>query len=174
MTRAQKWIVGTLGTLVALAACSKGATELYERWKDQRRQALLAKAREQLKAGAESLPILSELMSSAEGDGDQAVTGDDSASEEMDDATLRRLAMDAELGIRTPQYNDELLEIARAEAARWHIGDPTAQTPTLAGTATWFNLGPAAARSEYNGTYYKAVDSGRVNKIRFDPRNPAT
>ena len=43
---------------------------------------------------------------------------------------------------------------------------------TTPGTRTWSNLGPLAARSQFNGTYYKAMDSGRPTAIVMDPSNP--
>ena len=45
-------------------------------------------------------------------------------------------------------------------------------TPTT--TLQWSQLGPQSALSEWNGSYYDGLDSGRVATIRTDPTNPAT
>src|SRR5205807_2167547 len=56
-------------------------------------------------------------------------------------------------------------------AQKWGPGGP-APTGTTAGTRAWSTLGPAAARSEWNGTYYSGDDTGRPTAIRVDPATP--
>jgi hypothetical protein len=50
-------------------------------------------------------------------------------------------------------------------------GEPS---PTPVSTLRWIPLGPQSALSEWNGSYYDGLDSGRVASIRIDPTNPAT
>ena len=105
--------------------------------------------------------------------------------EEKDDAALRRLANQAEVGPRTPEYHQQLVRIAAAESRKWNslgtdasarpaAGDGSAISPTPMGTATWSSLGPGTARSSYNGTYYRSIDTGRITKIRVKPNNAKT
>jgi hypothetical protein len=97
------------------------------------------------------------------------------AEREQDDPEIRRLVLQAELGARTSQSQAELLKIAAQERARWSNFDPAATGGSVSpGTRTWFSLGPQAARSEFNGTYYKALDSGRPNTIAVHPTKPNT
>src|SRR6185295_452300 len=69
-----------------------------------------------------------------------------------------------------------LLDVVAQERARW--ADPAfaaqaaALGATVPGTRSWTNLGPLAARNEFNGTYYKAMDSGRPTAIAVHPDNP--
>src|SRR6266850_2393930 len=66
-------------------------------------------------------------------------------------------------------------EIAAAERAKWSNFDPAAAGGSVnPGTRTWLSLGPQAARSEFNGSYYKAMDSGRPNTIAVHPTKPNT
>ncbi|HEU4728626.1 MAG TPA: hypothetical protein VFT22_12070 [Kofleriaceae bacterium] len=51
------------------------------------------------------------------------------------------------------------------------IGGPS---PTPTTSLQWLRLGPQSALSEWNGSYYDGLDSGRVATIRTDPTNPAT
>jgi len=166
MTRAQKWSLGTLVSLAVLAACGKGGVSLYERWKDQQRQEALATAREALKTSPDAFPIVDSLMDPSSVPEETEPEAENEMGE-MDDAALRQLAMQAELGERSPEFSQNLLRLARQEQQRWSRF--SLLTPT--GTALWTNLGPMAARRQYNGTYYQATDAGRVNDIAVDPRN---
>ena len=47
-------------------------------------------------------------------------------------------------------------------------------SPTPATNLQWIRLGPQSALSEWNGSYYDGLDSGRVATIRTDPANPRT
>jgi hypothetical protein len=57
---------------------------------------------------------------------------------------------------------------ARRLAARGTLA-PTAST-----SLKWSQLGPQSALSEWNGSFYDGLDSGRVATVRADPSNPAT
>ncbi|HEV7557414.1 MAG TPA: hypothetical protein VGO00_18230 [Kofleriaceae bacterium] len=52
--------------------------------------------------------------------------------------------------------------------------DTNAPSPTPTTTLQWLQLGPQSALSEWNGSYYDGLDSGRVATVRADPTNPAT
>lgn len=54
------------------------------------------------------------------------------------------------------------------------LADAGGPSPTPTTTLQWSQLGPQAALSEWNGSYYDGLDSGRVATIRTDPSNPAT
>ncbi|MGE5048112.1 MAG: hypothetical protein ACM3PC_06065, partial [Deltaproteobacteria bacterium] len=99
------------------------------------------------------------------------VAAEQPAEEDSDDAEIRRLVMAAEIGPRTPDAQKYLINLAAQERAKWADAAlaPSASTP---GTRAWENLGPLAARSEFNGTYYKAMDSGRPTAIAVHPGNP--
>jgi len=117
------------------------------------------------------------------GDGPFALTGApdrDPEGEIEDDARLRRLAREAWDGPRGPEFQRELLEIARAEAARWSEsmpriprgdGELTANATAPINGQSWVNLGPTDALFQYNGSLYTANDSGRPRFIRVDPRS---
>src|SRR5678815_5702446 len=49
-----------------------------------------------------------------------------------------------------------------------------AAAPTPTTSLQWVPLGPASALSEWNGSYYDGMDSGRVATIRVDPTKPAS
>jgi len=51
------------------------------------------------------------------------------------------------------------------------VGGPS---PTPTTSLQWRPLGPQSALSEWNGSYYEGLDSGRVATIRADPGNPKT
>src|SRR5262245_30235021 len=49
------------------------------------------------------------------------------------------------------------------------VGGPS---PTPTTTLQWRPIGPQSALSEWNGSYYDGLDSGRVATVRADPQNP--
>src|SRR5207248_10632803 len=119
--------------------------------------------------GADGLPMLAGLLNDPNADS-AALEADE------DDAEIRRLVLQAEIGQRTTESQAMLLQIAASERAKWSNADAPAIGGSAAGPGTriWFNLGPQAARSEFNGTYYKAMDSGRPNTIAVHPTKPNT
>ncbi|HEX8108056.1 MAG TPA: hypothetical protein VF516_10040 [Kofleriaceae bacterium] len=64
-------------------------------------------------------------------------------------------------------------EASYSTAAR-QITDAGGPSPTPTTPLQWVQLGPQSALSEWNGSYYDGLDSGRVATIRTDPQNPAT
>src|SRR5262249_57198627 len=88
-----------------------------------------------------------------------------------DSAVVRSLVMAAELGPRPAEAMQRLVSEAAQERARWANAPANAGGPSP-GTRSWQNIGPLAARSQFNGTYYKALDSGRPTAIVLDPSNP--
>src|SRR5439155_1269224 len=64
-------------------------------------------------------------------------------------------------------------EAAYKTSAR-KLTEAGAAAPTPATSLQWIPLGPQSALSEWNGSEYDGMDSGRVATIRLDPTNPAT
>lgn len=143
-------------------------------WREARRQALIARASDAVKAGADAIDW--SLLR------DPDETPSTKRKDERDDARLRHLALAAEYGNRTPRFQAELARIAQDELGKWSgqgaarsaaardaipstVAVPASSSP---GTRTWQNLGPASARFEYNGSYYTANDSGRPTAIAVD------
>jgi hypothetical protein len=186
MSQKKKWMFLGVTTAAGLAACAPQAVTAYNNWKQERRNALIAKTEQALAQGMDHIPWMDSLRSEEEHEESEGVAAPEGENEEgeKDDAALRRLANQAEIGPRSPEYQHELLRIAAAEARKWNgpgagaslrgAGVASALSPTPAGTATWVNLGPATARSSYNGTYYKSIDSGRLTKIRVKPGDAKT
>lgn len=174
-------------TVAGLAACAPQVVGAYNDWKQERRKALLAKTEEALAQGLDYIPWMDDLSVEREEEDEGTVESAEREAEEMDDAAIRRLAMQAEIGPRSPEFHQQLMKIAAAEAKKWApggsgadasarpvVGDGTVLSPTPAGSAIWTNIGPGSARSSYNGTYYKSIDSGRPTKIRVKPGDPKT
>jgi photosystem II stability/assembly factor-like uncharacterized protein len=69
----------------------------------------------------------------------------------------------------TAQRQREAAYASRARQ-RAEAGAP----PTPATTLQWLQLGPQSAITEWNGSLYPGLDSGRVASVRTDPANPAT
>ena len=63
---------------------------------------------------------------------------------------------------------------ARYAASSQRLADVGGPAPTSATRLQWLQLGPQSALSEWNGSYYDGLDSGRVATIRTDPANPKT
>jgi hypothetical protein len=107
---------------------------------------------------------------------------DDDAESEADDPLVRALWLRLEHG---PISQDSMLNLLRESAlqqqrerdypaAAQRLADVGAPSPTPGTTLQWSPLGPQSALSEWNGSYYAGLDSGRVATIRADPANPAT
>ncbi|HMG53333.1 MAG TPA: sialidase family protein [Kofleriaceae bacterium] len=64
-------------------------------------------------------------------------------------------------------------EAAYTSSAK-QLSETGGPSPTPGTALQWSQLGPQAALSEWNGSYYDGLDSGRVATIRTDPGNPAT
>ena len=134
----------------------------FKAWEAAQHQAAILAAREALSSGADGVDLTA-LLADA--------TSDD--PNEADDAEIRRLAMAAEIGPRPPEAQQYLIELAAETSAIW--ADPSAAIAagaTVPGSRKWNNLGPLAARSEFNGSFFKGMDSGRVTAIAVHPSNP--
>jgi photosystem II stability/assembly factor-like uncharacterized protein len=185
MSQKKKWMIVGVTTVAGLAACAPQVVNQYNQWKQERRNALIAKTEKALAEGLDYIPWMDSLREEDEAEVD-GLPQEENEAEEKDDAALRRLANQAEIGPRSPEFHQHLLRLAASEARKWHgtglggerpsmhNGEPTAISPTPAGTATWVNLGPGSARMSYNGTYYKSIDSGRLTKIRVKPGDDKT
>ena len=64
-------------------------------------------------------------------------------------------------------------EASYAVSAR-RLAEANGPSPTPTTPLQWIQLGPQSALSEWNGSYYDGLDSGRVATIRVDPTNPHT
>lgn len=101
---------------------------------------------------------------------------------EADDPMIRALWLRLMNGPTSQESAIHLLSETTAQQAREQAYAASAQrladiggpTPTPTTSLQWIPLGPAAALSEWNGSYYEGMDSGRVSTIRIDPTNPAT
>jgi hypothetical protein len=157
------WIAPCLA-IAALIGAPRVA-RAFRQWEVAMRQAALQEARAAVAAGADGLPDLAALT-------DPAASSSDPDS--RDNAEIRSLVMAAELGPRTPETQQMLLEIAAQERVRW--ADPFAVPASVSspGTRTWRSIGPQAARTEFNSTFYKAMDSGRPTAIAIHPTQPNT
>jgi len=161
----KKWLFVAAAALAALVAIPRVAAAL-KAWEAVQRQAAIAAARAALTSGADGVDLTTLL------------TPDGAAEDpnEGDDAAIRRLALAAEIGPRPPEAQQYLIDVAAQEIARW--GDPAAVAAaaaagaTVPGTRKWTNLGPLAARTEFNGSFYRAMDSGRPTTIAVHPGNP--
>jgi hypothetical protein len=73
------------------------------------------------------------------------------------------------------QETDKQVQRERAyTTSRARVVDEGGPSPTPPTPLQWSPLGPQSALSEWNGSYYDGLDSGRVATIRVDPANPAT
>ncbi len=156
------WIAAAFGIGAVFGA--PRLARAYKLWEYTQRQAAIQAARAAATAGADGLPADAATL---------LETGaDPNDPNEADDATVRALVMAAEIGPRPPDAMQKLLQIAAQERAKWLDPSPAiaagASTP---GTRVWSNIGPLAARSQFNGTYYKGMDTGRPTAIAMDPSN---
>ena len=163
------------GAVIAMLATLAGAPRVasaYRQWKHDKRLSMIERAKKAVATGVDSIPPELAALQGDEEEVDNAIETDG-----PDDAMVRNLALQVELGPRTAAALAEQTRIAAAEVAKW--GAPGANEAAVAagasvpGTRPWYTLGPSGARSQYNGTYYKGVDSGRVTGMRFDPNNSA-
>ena len=107
---------------------------------------------------------------------------DDDDDEQEDDALVRALWLRLESGPISQQSTLSLLHETNIQQQRersygfatQHLTEIGAASPTPATTLQWSPLGPQSAVSEWNGSYYEGMDSGRVASIRVDPTNPQT
>ena len=161
--RLKRWLlIGCGSVLFALLAAPRVA-HAVKVWEEGRRQAAFSAARAAIAAGADGLPDITALLEPNDEPEDP---------DSRDSATVRALAMAAEIGPRPAEAMQRLLSEAAKERARWAAAPAAPPGTTTPGTRTWSNLGPLAARSQFNGTYYKAMDSGRPTAIVMDPTNP--
>lgn len=99
-----------------------------------------------------------------------------------DDPLVRALWQRLENGPISQQSIVHLLSETTAQQQREQSYRVAAQraaslgsaAPTPATTLQWSQLGPQSALSEWNGSFYDGLDSGRVATVRADPTNPAT
>ena len=165
MLATRKWLwIGPAAALAALVAAPRMA-RAFKQWEYAQRQDALQKARALVAAGADGVPDLSALIQP---------DGSSSDPDAPDNAEIRALATAAEIGPRTPETQQMLLQIAAQERVRWAdlFGVPAGVSSP--GTRTWRSIGPQAARTEFNGTFYKAMDSGRPTAIAVHPGSAST
>src|SRR5262249_17389058 len=98
-----------------------------------------------------------------------------------DDALIRTLWNRLEHGPSTQQSMLNLLHERAAQQQRERdyptsarrVVDEGGPSPTPTTLLQWSRIGPQSALSEWNGSYYDGLDSGRVATVRADPQNPA-
>src|SRR5712664_1404020 len=155
------WVATGIVAVTGLLAIPRMAGA-FRAWEAAQHQAAILAARAALSSGADGVDLTALMADAAAGDPNEA-----------DDADIRRLAMAAEIGLRPPEAQQYLINLAAEANAKW--ADPSAAIAagaTVPGTRKWNNLGPLAARSEFNGSFYKGMDSGRVTAIAVHPGNP--
>jgi len=159
----KKWLWGAAGLVAASAFfAAPRVAGAFRAWEAAQHQAAILAARAALSNGADGVDLTALMADATPGDPDEA-----------DNAEIRRLAMAAEIGPRPPEAQQYLINLAAETSAIW--ADPSAAIAagaTVPGTRKWNNLGPLAARSEFNGSFYKGMDSGRVTAIAVHPGNP--
>lgn len=169
MTRQRRWqLAGGAVALAGLLAGAPRAATALAQWRLERREALISGAARAIARGDDSVNwgLLHEPSET------QTSLTRKPGQPEKDDAELRAIATAAEFGPRDTAFNAQLLAVAAAEAARWAPGAAVVPAPVSSpGTRKWQSLGPASARSEWNGSYYTAVDSGRPTGIAVDDSN---
>jgi len=161
----KSWLWIAPGVAIAALLAAPRVARAFKQWEQAQRQAILQQARAAVAAGADGLPDLTPLL-----DPDASPSDPDS----RDNAELRSLAMAAELGPRTPQTQQMLLQIAAQERVKF--ADPFGVPAGVSspGTRTWRSIGPQAARTEFNGTFYKAMYSGRPTALAMHPTDSNT
>jgi len=163
--RKKKWLLIAPCVAIAALIAIPRVARAFKQWEYAQRQAVLQEARAAVAAGADGLPDLAALI-------DPGASASDPDS--RDNAEIRSLAMAAELGPRTPETQQMLLQIAAQQLALW--ADPAGVPANVSspGTRTWRSVGPQAARTQFNGSFYKAMDSGRPTAIAMHPTVPNT
>ena len=174
MRRNSRIIVRAVCALAAIAAVAPRAVKAYDQWQETRRQAWMAQAKAAIESGQEQLPPVPlgvTLVDDVEG----------KPGQEMDDPQARELQQLLMFGSRTPEYQADILRTAVLEQQKATAIATALQTDRtvapLAGIASSVvaaNLGPAGARSEFNGSFYKAQDTGRIRAIRVHPADANT
>ena len=144
----KRWSLVAGAVLVAAPLLVPRASRALKLLEQQRRLAALNEARAALAAGADGLPQLANLVVEAGGDDPDAT----------DDAQVRALATAAEVGARPGWAVQKMMEEAARARARWDTLPAAPPGVTSRGTRVWSSLGPLAARSEFNGTYYQCAD----------------
>jgi hypothetical protein len=174
LSQKRRWILLLASCAVlAIIAGAPRVASAYKQWQHDRRLSMIERAKKAVASGTDSIPP--ELAALQD---DDAAPDGPNGPDGPDDAVVRQLATAVELGPRTPEAMAQQARIAAEEAAKW--GSPDANASALAagaslpGTRPWYSLGPQGARSQYNGTYYTAQDSGRPTYIRLDPNNQNT
>src|SRR6185295_9775215 len=107
---------------------------------------------------------------------------DDDEDMQEDDAKVRALWLRLMNGPASQQSIVSLLQETERQALREQayrssarrLAETHGPTPTPTTTLQWRALGPKSALSEWNGSYYDGLDSGRVATVRVDPANPAS
>jgi hypothetical protein len=107
---------------------------------------------------------------------------DDDSDALQDDALMRALWQRLNNGPTTQASLVHLMQETSIQQAReasyarstQRLAEAGAASPTPATSLQWLRLGPQSALSEWNGSYYDGLDSGRVATIRTDPANPKT
>jgi hypothetical protein len=146
-------------------------------WQIDRRNAAIAAALIAVQNGDDSIPSIPQSP--------EELLGLTEFEVEEDDAKLRLLMQLVEWGWRKPAAQAEILQIARTEhfkamamqgstSRAVRVAPDAPLTPTPPGNVAWASLGPAAARMQFNGTYFTGMDSGRPTAIRVDPRTANT
>jgi hypothetical protein len=188
MKPSHKAALAGLAVVCAGTLAAPHAARAYRSWEQSRKDAWIALATAAVERGDEILPPMPWGLDLADDD-------DEKRGIEKDDPRVRRLVDLITFGKRTPEYQHELLLIAAEEnrkaaalteharrqlnARTRQVFDPAAPalagvTPTPATLLQWNNVGPAGARSQFNGSYYKGEDSGRPTAIRVDPTDNNT
>lgn len=72
------------------------------------------------------------------------------------------------------EANQQRLREAAYSASASRLAEIGGPSPTPQTSLQWIRTGPQSALSEWNGSYYDGMDSGRVATVRIDPANPAT
>src|SRR5262249_25936413 len=107
---------------------------------------------------------------------------DDDEDTVADDALIRALWNRLEHGPTTQQSILNLLSERAVQQQRerdyarlaLRLVDQGGPSPTPTTTLQWSPIGPQSALSEWNGSYYDGLDSGRVATVRADPQNSKT
>ncbi|HEX3474029.1 MAG TPA: hypothetical protein VHT91_03250 [Kofleriaceae bacterium] len=107
---------------------------------------------------------------------------DDDSSALQDDALMRSLWLRLNNGPSTQAGVIHLMQETAAQQQReasyatssQRLAEVGASPPTQSTSLQWTRLGPQSALSEWNGSYYDGLDSGRIATIRVDPTNPKT
>jgi len=107
---------------------------------------------------------------------------EDTDDTQEDDALVRALWLRLTNGPSSQVSVTNLLRETAAQKTREasyatssrRLADAGGSAPTQPTPLQWLRLGPQSAISEWNGSYYDGLDSGRIATIRTDPSNPAT